>query len=67
MECSQDRIWQRCPCTCEPCGFKGKCCECLSYHLSRRELTACCFPPEVEATQDRSFARFTQCVRDNKV
>lgn len=48
----------RCPCTYSPCSRKGRCCECLSYHLRNRELPACCFPPEVERTYDRSFERF---------
>ncbi|KAA0015151.1 MAG: cytosolic protein, partial [Thermoplasmata archaeon] len=39
---------------------KGKCCECLRYHLSRRELPACCFPKEVERTYDRSFEKFIE-------
>jgi len=48
----------RCPCTWPDCSRKGKCCECLHYHLAHRELPACFFPPEVERTYDRSFARF---------
>jgi hypothetical protein len=36
------------------------CCECLAYHLSNKELPACCFPPEVEETYDRSFAKFVE-------
>ena len=31
------------------------------YHLKYKELPACVFPPEVEQTFDRSFARFVQC------
>ena len=48
----------RCNCTYEPCSRKGKCCECLRYHLSMDELPACAFPAEVERTYDRSFQRF---------
>jgi hypothetical protein len=51
----------RCTCTYSSCPRKGKCCECLAYHLASRELPGCCFPPEVEKTYDRSFARFAQC------
>ena len=58
MECNQQEILQRCTCSYDPCQRKGQCCECLSYHLTRKELPACCFPPEVERTFDRSFARF---------
>ena len=48
----------RCNCTYEPCPRKGRCCECLQYHLSMNELPACAFPDDVERTYDRSFARF---------
>ncbi|MDM7925327.1 MAG: DUF6485 family protein [bacterium] len=48
----------RCNCTYEPCSRKGKCCECLAYHRRAGELPACYFPPEVEATFDRSIGRF---------
>jgi hypothetical protein len=27
-----------CNCTYEPCSRKGRCCECLSYHWSSKEL-----------------------------
>ena len=49
---------QRCNCTYEPCSRKGKCCECIQYHVSMRQLPACVFPDDVEKTYDRSFERF---------
>ena len=49
-----------CACTYPGCPRNGKCCECLAYHLSHRELPGCCFPPEVEKTYDRSFAKFIE-------
>ena len=49
-----------CNCSYEPCSRKGRCCECLQYHLGSNELPACCFPDEVERTYDRSFRRFVQ-------
>ena len=60
MECQIDVNKASCSCTYEPCSRKGKCCECITYHLKSDELPACCFPPEVETTYDRSFARFVQ-------
>jgi len=51
---------ENCPCTYPGCPRKGKCCECLQYHLAHQELPGCCFPPEVERTYDRSFRRFAQ-------
>jgi len=49
-----------CNCSYEPCSRKGKCCECLRYHLRAGELPACCFPDDVERTFDRSIERFVQ-------
>ena len=51
---------ERCPCTYPGCPRKGSCCDCLQYHLARRELPGCCFPPEVERSYDRSFRRFAE-------
>ena len=58
MECQIDLTKAQCPCTYEPCSRKGKCCECISYHLKYEELPACVFSIDVEKTHDRSFARF---------
>ncbi|RLA84066.1 MAG: hypothetical protein DRG31_05430 [Deltaproteobacteria bacterium] len=60
MECRIEENLKRCSCTYEPCSKKGKCCECLAYHWSRRELPGCLFPPEVERTYDRSLKRFIE-------
>ena len=60
MECQKQRNLKRCNCTYEPCSRKGICCDCLQYHLKMRELPACCFPPEVEKTFDRSFKAFAR-------
>jgi hypothetical protein len=49
---------EQCGCTYKGCPRHGLCCECLRYHLAAKQLPACCFPPEVEKTYDRSFARF---------
>ncbi|MFA5381605.1 MAG: DUF6485 family protein [Candidatus Micrarchaeia archaeon] len=51
---------QKCNCTYPGCPRKGKCCECIQYHLSRNELPACCFSKETEATYDRSFKKFIE-------
>ncbi|MFC1906616.1 DUF6485 family protein [Chloroflexota bacterium] len=60
MECQLDVNKSRCNCTYEPCSRKGKCCECLQYHLKDNELPACVFPPEVEKAYDRSMTRFAR-------
>ncbi|MCC7552697.1 cytosolic protein [Candidatus Micrarchaeota archaeon] len=49
---------KKCNCTYRGCPRKGKCCECMEYHLSRNELPACCFSREAEKTYDRSFKNF---------
>ena len=61
MECNIEANKARCSCTYEPCARKGKCCECISYHLKMDELPACVFPSQVEKTYDRSIARFVSC------
>jgi len=58
MECQIEITKARCACTYEPCSRKGKCCDCVVYHLKYDELPACVFPSEVERTYDRSFACF---------
>lgn len=64
MECKHyEENRQRCPCTYEPCSRKGYCCQCITYHLRMGELPGCVFPPEVERTFDRSFARFVETVQ----
>ncbi|MEO0185008.1 MAG: DUF6485 family protein [candidate division WOR-3 bacterium] len=62
MECNLDKNKKECPCTYNPCSRKGKCCDCLRYHLRHNELPACCFPPDIEKTYDRSFERFIKTV-----
>ncbi len=61
MECNIEANKASCSCTYEPCARKGKCCECISYHLKMDELPACVFPHQVEKTYDRSIARFVSC------
>ena len=63
MECNLKANQARCNCTYEPCSRKGKCCECISYHLEMDELPACAFPPAVERSYDRSFGRFVEVVK----
>jgi hypothetical protein len=62
MECNLNANKARCNCTYEPCSRKGKCCECIAYHLEMEELPACAFPAEIERTYDRSFKKFADWV-----
>ena len=60
MECQKTKNMKNCNCSYPGCGNKGICCQCLSYHLSSRQLPACCFPNDVEKTYDRSFQAFAK-------
>ncbi len=64
MECPIEANKVGCNCTYEPCSRKGRCCECIAYHLRFDELPACVFPVEVERTFDRSFTRFVKVYSD---
>lgn len=67
MECNSKKNLTGCNCTYEPCSRKGICCECVSYHRKSRELPACFFSKEAEATYDRSFEHFARLVAARKV
>ena len=60
MECKQEQNAKHCNCSYSGCPRHGVCCDCISYHLARRELPACTFPDSVEKTWDRSFEKFIQ-------
>jgi hypothetical protein len=55
---NQKQNLANCNCSYTPCGRKGICCECISYHRKNGELSACFFPDEIERTYDRSIANF---------
>jgi len=67
MDCKQERNLKTCPCTYDSCQRKGICCDCITYHLKSRQLPGCCFPPDAEATYDRSFEHFVRLVESGKV
>jgi hypothetical protein len=61
VECkNKEKNLKNCNCTYEPCERKGICCECLRYHLRMKQLPACFFNKEGEATYDRSFGCFAR-------
>lgn len=65
LNCPQSSDNQsHCNCTYSGCDKKGNCCACLQYHLSMKQLPACCFPDETEKTWDRSFKKFVQVCRE---
>ncbi|MCL2103528.1 MAG: DUF6485 family protein [Kiritimatiellaeota bacterium] len=66
MECKQNANTKTCNCTYAGCPRRGICCDCLSYHLAKRQLPACCFSADAERTYDRSFAHFARQVNDGQ-
>ncbi|PKQ27490.1 MAG: hypothetical protein CVT63_07720 [Candidatus Anoxymicrobium japonicum] len=61
MDCpNSDANFSFCNCTYEPCARKGRCCECVRYHISMKQLPACAFSTDAERTYDRSFAKFVE-------
>jgi hypothetical protein len=59
-ECKQSENLEKCPCTYPGCPRKGICCECIEYHWKNKELPACFFSKEAEATFDRSIEKFIE-------
>jgi hypothetical protein len=66
-ECKKQDNLKKCNCTYPGCERKGVCCLCLQYHLSRKELPACCFDEETEKSFDRSFKKFAELVSKGKI
>jgi hypothetical protein len=60
MDCKKDRNAKDCACTYLSCDRRGACCDCLQYHLAKKQLPGCCFPPEAENTYYRSFDNFAK-------
>ncbi|MBD3178858.1 MAG: cytosolic protein [Candidatus Latescibacteria bacterium] len=61
MDCENIKVNKdKCNCSYPGCSRKGNCCDCLHYHLSRRELPGCVFPDDVEKSWDRSFEKFIE-------
>lgn len=60
MECKKEQNKENCNCTYGGCPRHGVCCECIAYHKARKELPACMFSSEAEATYDRSIQKFIE-------
>lgn len=67
MECKKDKNLKICNCSYEPCSRKGVCCDCVSYHLAKRQLPGCFFPKDAEKTYNRSFEYFAELVSKKRV
>ena len=60
MECKKTENTAGCGCTYTSCSTRGVCCDCIRTHLAQKQLPGCCFPPEAEASYDRSFENFAR-------
>ncbi|MFX0042813.1 MAG: DUF6485 family protein [Candidatus Hodarchaeota archaeon] len=63
-ECNQEEIKNKCSCTYD-CIRRGKCCECIEYHLSMNELPGCIFAKiskNAEKSYNRDFEYFAKLV-----
>ena len=67
MECMQTKNLKQCTCSYGSCPRKGRCCECVSYHLSAGELPGCFFPPAAERDLRSPYAHFARLVASGKV
>ena len=67
MECKKDENSKKCPCTYTSCPRRGMCCECVAYHLAKRQVPGCFFSKKGEAMYDRSFENFAREVLEKKI
>lgn len=69
VECNQEMLKKNCACTYMSCTRKGKCCECIEYHLKMNELPGCVFAKiskDAEKSYSREFEYFAKLVRGSK-
>ncbi|MDO4575087.1 MAG: DUF6485 family protein [Planctomycetia bacterium] len=66
MECKKDENKGHCTCTYD-CPRRGLCCECVKYHLAKRQVPGCFFSKAGEASYDRSFEHFAKEVLEKKI
>lgn len=65
-KCNREKNARDCACTYNACRRRGMCCQCVAYHRKSGEIPGCFFPPEIEATFDRSLKAFAEYLRDMK-
>ncbi|MHA1342943.1 MAG: DUF6485 family protein [Promethearchaeota archaeon] len=56
---------ESCPCSYSGCPRKGKCCECIQYHLRMNQLPGCVFAKissEAERSYNRDFEYFAKLI-----
>ncbi|MFX1363813.1 MAG: DUF6485 family protein [Promethearchaeota archaeon] len=63
-ECNQEKRKKSCTCTYD-CHRRGKCCECVEYHLNMDQLLGCVFAKiskDAERSYNRDFKYFARLV-----
>jgi len=67
MNClNKERNLKICNCSYVGCEKHGVCCDCVQYHRNKNALPACFFPPDAEATYDRSIEHFIEIYQKRK-
>ncbi|MDO4587684.1 MAG: DUF6485 family protein [Planctomycetia bacterium] len=66
MDCKKESNLKRCSCSAS-CSRKGICCDCVAYHLSKRQVPGCFFDKDGEATWDRSFEHFAKLINEKRL
>jgi hypothetical protein len=64
-ECNIKEREDSCACTYSSCSRRGKCIECIQYHLNMDQLPGCVFAKiskEAEVTYNRDFKYFAQLI-----
>lgn len=67
MDCKKENNMKTCSCSYDPCIRKGLCCDCVAYHLKKRQAPGCFFPKAAEKTYNRSFEYFAELVTEKKI
>lgn len=65
-KCNKEKNAQGCACTYSGCHRRGMCCQCVAYHRKNGEIPGCFFPPQLEATYDRSIKAFARYLKEVK-
>jgi len=63
--CNQDELMKNCACSYSSCSRRGKCCECIQYHLKSNQLPGCAFAKiskDAERSYNRDFEYFADLV-----
>ena len=63
-DCGLDKRKKSCTCTYN-CSRRGKCCDCMEYHLAMNQLPGCAFAKiskDAEKTYNRDFEYFARLV-----